>query len=86
MNTDDSRVIKQQPLGEYHTYKRDDRKAVVLRDVHGFYVNLYLRSDKIYGDGDDSTYMKVQTRDCYEHSESWAESVAENYVDGVLNV
>lgn len=80
MNTDDNRVIKQQPLGEYHTYKRDDRKAVVLRDVHGFYVNLCLRY------GDDNTYMKVKTIDCYEHSESWAESLAENYVDGILNV
>ena len=77
-----------QELGEkmaddvtYHTYQGNDeygaggsnRKAIVKRNKKGFYVILSengLRVDKIT---------------CYEHSEIWAENVAENYVLGVLN-
>lgn len=61
-------------LGEYHTYQRDNRKAIVYRDTNGFYVELY-----------DKNSLKKSV-ECYEHSETWAESVAENYVDGILNV
>ena len=60
-------------LGEYHTYKRDDRKAIVIRNTNGFYVELY-EHDRL-----------LESRECYEHSESWAESVAENYVDKMYN-
>ena len=52
-----------------HTYERDERAAKVYHNSNGFYVELW-ESGKL-----------VETRDCSEHSESWAESVAENYVD-----
>ena len=52
-----------------HTYERDERAAKVYNNSNGFYVELW-ESGKL-----------VETRDCSEHSESWAESVAENYVD-----
>lgn len=52
-----------------HTYERDERAAKVYNNSKGFYVELW-ESGKL-----------VETRDCSEHSESWAESVAENYVD-----
>lgn len=52
-----------------HTYERDERAAKVYSNSKGFYVELW-ESGKL-----------VETRDCSEHSESWAESVAENYVD-----
>ena len=61
----------------YHTYqghdKYESRTSMVKKDEQGFYVvlaNNGLRVDKIT---------------CYEHSEIWAENVAENYVLGVLN-
>ena len=60
-----------------HTYHGTDeyesRTAVVKENNKGFFVvlaNNGLRVDKIT---------------CYEHSEIWAENVAENYVLGVLN-
>ena len=52
-----------------HTYERDERAAKVYHNSNGFYVELW-ESGKL-----------VEIRDCSEHSESWAESVAENYVD-----
>ena len=58
---------------EYHTYQKDNRKAIVKRNKTGFYVILSengLRVDKI---------------SCYDKSEQWAEDVAENYVLGILN-
>ena len=61
----------------YHTYHGTDeyesRTAVVKENKQGFYVvlaNNGLRVDKI---------------PCYEKSVHWAESVAENYVDEILN-
>ena len=61
----------------YHTYHGTDeyesRTAVVKENKQGFYVvlaNNGLRVDKIT---------------CYEKSVHWAESVAENYVDEILN-
>ena len=62
------------PTGEYHKYIRDDRKAIVYRNGHGFYVELYDKD------------VLVETRELYEHSEKYAEDCAENYVDGVFNV
>ena len=52
-----------------HTYERDERAAKVYRNSKGFYVELW-ESGKL-----------LEIRDCSEHSESWAENVAENYVD-----
>lgn len=71
-------------LGEHHTYQRDDRKAKVFYTKKGWSVNLYLR----YGDktNNNESWTKVQTRECFEHSERWAEDVAENFVDGLYNV
>lgn len=56
-----------------HTYERDERLAIVNHGTKGFYVELW-ESGKC-----------ISIKECYEHSESWAESLAENYVDGVLN-
>ena len=49
-----------------------DRRAEVMKNVHGFYVKMYK---------DD---ILVQTRDLYEHSERYAEDCAENYVMGII--
>lgn len=78
MGVYDMTDYSQYPLENiYHTYVGADeyekRKAFVGKDKEGFYVVLAndgLRIDKIT---------------CYEHSEVWAENVAENYVLGVLN-
>ena len=56
----------------WHTYRRDPRYAEVHKNANGFYVNLY----------ENNTL--VEKRNAYEHSESWAESIAENWVDGIL--
>jgi len=71
-------------IGEHHTYQRDDRRAKVLMTKKGWSVNLYVR----YGDksNNNESWSKVQTRECYEHSEQWAEDVAENYVDRMYDV
>ena len=70
---------KLQPLGEYHTYIRDNRKAIVLRDTNGFYVELYQRDVSHF-----DNYVMVERRDLYKHSEQYAESCAENWVEGVI--
>ena len=59
---------------QMHTFRRDPRYAEVYLNSKGFYVKLY------------EANVLVETRDAYGHSESWAESMAENWVDGVLNV
>jgi len=53
---------------EYH-----DRKANVMRDENGFYVELYKGEELI------------EVRTLYDHSEIYAENAAENYVMGILN-
>ena len=63
---------------EYHTFERGNRKAIVYKNKNRFYVNLMLKYDDVWA--------KVQTREVFEHSEIYAENVAENYVDGLLNV
>ena len=65
-------------LGEHHTYQRDDRKAKVNYTQKGWSVDLYERNDE--------SWSKVETRDCFEHSETWAEDVAENFVDRMYDV
>ena len=70
---------KLQPLGEYHTYIKDNRKAMVLRDTNGFYVELYQRETSHF-----DNYILRETRELYNNSESYAESCAENWVDGVI--
>jgi len=59
-------------LGEYHTYIRENRKAIVLRNAHGFYVEMY--------DGGEL----METRELYNHAERYAEDCAENWVDMVI--
>ena len=56
----------------WHTYRRDNRYAEVHRNSNGFYVDLY-----------ENNQLK-RTQEAYKHSESWAESIAENWVDGIL--
>jgi len=62
--------------GRYHEYSRTEnqRSAIVMKDDKGFYVILCKNG------------LRVETRLCYDHSEAWAERVAENYVDGILNI
>ena len=65
-------ILDQAQFGEYHTFIRDNRKAIVLRNAMGFYVEMY------------DTDELIETRELYKHSESYAESCAENWVDGVI--
>jgi len=51
----------------------EDRKANVMRDDKGFYVELYKGEELI------------EVRTLYDHSEVYAENAAENYVIGILN-
>jgi len=57
---------------QMHTFRRDPRYAEVYLNSKGYYVNLY------------ESNVLVERRDAYNHSESWAESIAENWVDGIL--
>ena len=59
----------------YHTYEKDNRKADVWLDEHGnwgcrFWENKVWAADEVYKG----------------HSESYAESAAENYVEGIKSV
>jgi|TARA_B100001094_G_C17904876_1_gene658287 hypothetical protein len=72
MNTEENKMNNTDET--IHTYERDERLAVVNHGAKGFYVELW-ESGKC-----------IEIRECFDHSESWAESVAENYVDGLLNV
>ena len=47
-----------------------DRRAMVLKNDQGFYVELY-KSDEL-----------IETRPLYDHSERYAEDCAENFVMG----
>ena len=57
----------------WHEYSRDTRKAIVKRNTKGFFVNFY----------EDNT--KLEKRKVYKHSESYAENVAENWVEGIIS-
>lgn len=59
-------------LGEYHTYQKGNREAVVMKNEQGFYVNLF-EDNKL-----------IETRQVYNHSEMYAENVAENWVEQIL--
>ena len=64
--------MKKKVLGEYHTFIRDNRQAIVLKNANGFYVELY------------DTDELIETRELYNHSELYAENCAENWVDGII--
>ena len=54
---------------EWHSYERDERKALVKKNKKGFFVELY------------EFNRCLEKRKVYNHSESYAENVAENWVD-----
>ena len=54
-------------------YMGADRRAVIRKAQEGFEVDLYLDQ------------LLVETRKVHNHSESYAEDVAENYVEGMFN-
>lgn len=72
-------ILDQAQFGEYHTFIRDNRKAIVLRNAMGFYVELYQRDVSHF-----DNYVMVERRDLYKHAELYAENCAENWVDGVI--
>lgn len=56
----------------HHEYWREERKALVYHTTKGWEVDL-LKNDKL-----------LETRRVYNHSESYAEDVGENWVDGII--
>ena len=63
---------KQKSIKAWQTYRREISSAEVHKNPKGFYVDLFENN------------QLVESREAYEHSESWAESIAENWVDGIL--
>ncbi len=59
-------------FGEYHTYEKGNRQAIVMKNEEGFYFNLF-EENKL-----------IETRQVYNHSEQYAENVAENWVEQIL--
>ena len=58
---------------EWHTYERDERKAIVKKNKKGFFVELY-------------EFNKcLEKRKVYNHNEYYAENVAENWVDAIIS-
>jgi hypothetical protein len=61
---------------EVSTYWGDEeysnRKAVVMKDDNGFYVEFY-KEEKLW-----------ERRNVYDHSEVYAENAAENFVMGII--
>lgn len=57
----------------WHSYERDERKALVKRNKKGFFVELY------------ELGRCLEKRKVYKHSEGYAENVAENWVDGIIS-
>tara|TARA_B100001059_G_scaffold219798_1_gene241162 strand:+ start:644 stop:835 length:192 start_codon:yes stop_codon:yes gene_type:complete len=49
------------------------REAFIFRNRKGFYVELYKQM------------MLIRVVECFEHSQSYAENVAENWVERILN-
>jgi len=62
--------MKNEVVSEYGTMKK--RRATIVQTNNGFRVDLYKRMEF------------VRSVECYDHSESYAERVAENWVLGVL--
>ena len=58
---------------EWHSYERDERRALVKRNTKGFFVELY------------EFNRLLEKRKVYNHSETYAENVAENWVDGIIS-
>ena len=58
----------------YHTYAKDGKYAEVFKTEQGWEVDLYT--------GD----TLIETRAVHNHSESYAEDVADNWVHGILKV
>ena len=58
---------------EWHSYERDERKAIVKKNKKGFFFVLY-------------EYNRcLEKRKVYKRSESYAEYVAENWVDAIIS-
>ena len=71
-------LMKQSDRVEYHTYLKDDREAVVFKYSDGTWGCDYYETR-----GDDSVFIASEK---YEgHSESYAESAADNYCFRVKN-
>jgi len=71
-------LMKQSDRVEYHTYLKDDREAVVFKYSDGTWGCDYYETQ-----GDDSVFIASEK---YEgHSESYAESAADNYCFRVKN-
>jgi hypothetical protein len=49
------------------------REAFVFKNRHGFFVELYRET------------VLIRVVECFKHSESYAEDVAENWVQKILN-
>ena len=62
--------MKNEIVSEFGTMEK--RRATVVKSYRGFRVDLYERMEF------------VKSVECYDHSESYAEKVAENWVLGVL--
>jgi hypothetical protein len=62
--------MKNEVVSEYGTMEK--RRATVVQTNNGFRVDLYERMEF------------VRSVECYDHSENYAEDVAENWVLGVL--
>lgn len=62
--------MKNEVVSEYGTMKK--RRATIVQTNNGFRVDLYEHMEF------------VRSVECYDHSESYAERVAENWVLGVL--
>tara|TARA_A200000159_G_C7166239_1_gene273429 strand:+ start:245 stop:442 length:198 start_codon:yes stop_codon:yes gene_type:complete len=58
---------------EWHRYIKEDKESVVMRDEQGFYVELY------------ELGRLLEVRKVYSRSESYAEDVAENWVEGIIS-
>ena len=58
---------------EWHSYERDERKALVKKNKKGFFVELY------------GFNRCLEKRKVYNHSESYDENVPENWVDGIIS-
>ena len=59
---------------EKHTYQRGERTARVFEGYEGYFVELYVK-DKL-----------IETRNVFGHSETYAENVAENWVDEIIQL
>lgn len=58
---------------EWHRYMSEDKEAVVMKDEKGFYVELY------------ELGKLREVRKVYNHSEWYAEDLAENWVEGIIS-